>query len=130
MRQIYTSPRQDNIDRIVALLTEHGIETTVTNRSSWNRPTYQRFSYSERSNDRDSWPQVWVKSADDFPTARGLLKEIGIEPVVRFQEELRLHRQPDYRPPAQRTASRVRLMALAIVAGVMLVVVLKATQVL
>ena len=24
MRQIYTSPRQDNIDRVVALLTEQG----------------------------------------------------------------------------------------------------------
>lgn len=130
MRQIYTSPRPENIDRIVALLAEHAIETTVTNQSSWNRPTYQRFSYSQRQTDRDSWPQVWVKSADDFPRARALLKDIGIDPVVRFQEELNLHRQPDRRPPAQRTAARVRLMALAIVAGVMLVVVLKATQVL
>lgn len=130
MRQIYTSPRSENIDRIVALLAEHAIETTVTNRSSWNRPTYQRFSYSQRQTDRDSWPQVWVKHADDFPRARALLKDIGIDPVVRFQEELQLHREPDRRPPAQRTASRVRLMVLAIVAGVMLVVVLKATQVL
>jgi hypothetical protein len=130
MRQIYTSPRQDNIDRVVALLTENDIETSVTNRSSWNRPTYQRFSYSQRQDDRDSWPQVWVQSADDFPKARALLKDIGIEPVVRFQEELLMHRQPDRRPAAQRTASRVRLMVLAIVAGVMLIVVLKATQVL
>ncbi|NID16778.1 DUF2007 domain-containing protein [Luteibacter yeojuensis] len=130
MRQIYTSPRQDNIDRIVALLDEHGIETTVTNRSTWNRPTYQRFSYSQRQDDRNAWPQVWVKHADDFPKARGLLKEIGIEPVVRFQEELQLHRQPDNRPRPQRTASRVRLMVLAIVAGVMLIAVLRATQVL
>lgn len=130
MRQIYTSPRQENIDRIVALLGEHEIETTVTNRSNWKRPSYQRFSYSQRQDDRESWPQVWVKHADDFPHARALLKDIGIEPVVRFQEELQLHRRPDYRPPAQRTAARVRLMVLAIVAGVMLVVVLKATQVL
>jgi len=130
MRQIYTSPRQDNIDRIVALLTEHAIETSVTNRSTWNRPTYQRFSYSQRNDDRNSWPQVWVKSADDFPKARALLKDIGIEPVVRYQEELAIHRQPDRRPVAQRTASRVRLMVLAIVAGVMLIVVLKATAVL
>ncbi|MET0937137.1 MAG: hypothetical protein ABWX83_14175 [Luteibacter sp.] len=130
MRQIYTSPRQENVDRVVSLLTEHGIETTVTNRSTWNRKTYQRFSYTQRQDDRDTWPQVWVKGADDFPQARALLKDIGIEPVVRFQEELQLHRAPDRRPVAQRTASRVRLMVLAIVAGVMLVVVLKATQVL
>jgi hypothetical protein len=131
MRQIYTSPRQDNIDRVVALLGEHGIETTVTNRSNWNRPTYQRFSYSQRADNRDAWPQVWVKAADDFPRARGLLKDLGIEPTVRFQEELRIHRAPaDHRPRAQRTAARFRLMTLAIVAAVMLVVVLKATQVL
>ncbi|MET4676541.1 MULTISPECIES: hypothetical protein [unclassified Luteibacter] len=130
MRQIYTSPRPENIDRIVALLTEHAIETTVTNRSTWNRPTYQRFSYSQRQSDRDSWPQVWVKSADDFPQARTLLKEMGIEPVIRFQEELQMHRDPDRRPVAQRTASRVRLMVLAVVVGVMLIVILKATQVL
>ncbi|KJV30909.1 DUF2007 domain-containing protein [Luteibacter yeojuensis] len=130
MRQIYTTPRQDNIDRVVALLGEHGIETTVTNRTSFNRPTYQRFSYSERNTDRSAWPQVWVKHADDFTKARELLKGIGIEPVVRFQEELRVHRAPSFHPPQQRTAARFRLMALAIVAGVMLVVVLKATQVL
>jgi hypothetical protein len=130
MRQIYTTPRQDNIDRVVSLLGEHGIETTVTNRTSFNRPTYQRFSYSERNTDRSAWPQVWVKHADDFTRARELLKGIGIEPVVRFQEELRVHRSPGFHPPQQRTAARFRLMALAIVAGVMLVVVLKATQVL
>src|ERR1700754_4167270 len=130
MRKIYTSPRQDNIDRIVALLSENDIETSVTNRSSWNRPTYQRFSYSQRQDDRDSWPQVWVKSADDFPKARALLKDIGIEPVVRFQEELQMHRSPELRPQPPRTASRARLMALAVVAGVVVVVVLKAVQVL
>ncbi|HVI55369.1 MAG TPA: hypothetical protein VM621_09985 [Luteibacter sp.] len=130
MRQIYTSPRPENIDRIVSLLTEHDIETTVTNRSTWNRPTYQRFSYSQRNDNRDAWPQVWVKRADDFPKARALLKDIGIEPVVRFQEELQMHRSPDLRPAPQRTASRIRLMALAIVAGVVVVVVLKAVQVL
>lgn len=130
MRQIYTSPRHDNIDRIVALLSEHDIETAVTNRSSYNRQTYQRFSYTQRQEDRDTWPQVWVQSADDFPKARALLKEIGIEPVVRFQEELTVARRPDHRPAAQRTAAKYRLMALAVVAGVMLVVVLKAVQVL
>jgi broad specificity phosphatase PhoE len=130
MRQIYTSPRQDNIDRIVALLADNDVETTVTNRSNWNRPTYQRFSYSQRNDNRDAWPQVWVKRPDDFPKARALLKDIGIEPAVRFQEELRVHRHPRFQPPAQRTAARIRLMVLAIVAGVRLMIVLKATQVL
>jgi hypothetical protein len=130
MRQIYTSPRNENIDRVVALLAEHAIETTVTNRTNFKRSSYQRFSYSDRNTDRSAWPQVWVKHADDFTKARGLLKDIGIEPVVRFQEELRVHRTPGQRPTHQRTAARYRLMALAIVAGVVVVLVLKATQVL
>jgi len=130
MRQIYTSPRPENIDQIVTLLSDHQIETAVTNRSTFNRPTYQRFSYSQSQDNRDAWPQVWIRSADDFPKARQLLKDLGIEPTVRFQEELHIHRQPDLRPRAQRTAARIRLMMLAIVAGVVLVVVLRATAVL
>ncbi|MBB3225477.1 hypothetical protein FHW69_000067 [Luteibacter sp. Sphag1AF] len=129
MRQLYTSPRLENIDRVVALLAEKGIETTVTNRSTWNRPTYQRFSYSQRMDNRETWPQVWVNGADDFAPARALLKEIGIEPVVRFQEELAMSRQPDRRAPQMRTASRVRLMMLAVVVGMGLVYLLKAMRV-
>ena len=78
MRQIYTSQRQENIDRVVALMNEHAIEARVTNRSNWNRPSYQRFSYSERTDDREAWPQVWIVRADDYTRARELLRSIGI----------------------------------------------------
>ena len=130
MRQIYTSPRQENIDRVVALLAEHGIEATVTNRSVWKRPTYQRFSYSQRMDSRDEWPQVWITNADDFTQSRALLKGIGIEPISRYSEELATTRQPSSQAPAQRTAGRVRLIALVAVAAVFLMVVLKAMRVL
>ncbi len=130
MRQIYTSPRQENIDRVVALLAEHGIEATVTNRSVWKRPSYQRFSYSQRMDSRDEWPQVWITNADDFTQSRALLKGIGIEPISRYSEELAAARQPSSQAPAQRTAARVRLIALVAVAAVFLMVVLKAMKVL
>jgi hypothetical protein len=127
MREIYSSPRQENIDRIVALLQENDIVTSVVNRSEWKKPSYQRFSYSQKLDDRSAWPQVWVEKADDYPRARALLRDLGLEPTVRFADELAASRQP---AGPQRVASRVRLMALAVVAGVFLVVVLKATQVL
>ena len=76
MRQIYTSPRPENIDKVVALLKEQGIETTVNNRSNWNRPSYERFSYSQRRENRDSWPQVWVNHADDYTRARNALAAV------------------------------------------------------
>ena len=125
MRQIYTSPRQDNIDRVVALLGENDIETTVTNRSSWKRPTYQRFSYSQRQENRDNWAQVWVTRADDYTRARALLKEVGIEPVIRHGEELALARNATPDMKRQSMANRVRRIVMLAVAGAFVVLMLR-----
>lgn len=125
MRLIYTSPRAENIDRVVALLTEQGIESSVTNRSNYKRPSYQRFSYSQQFDNRDSWPQVWISRADDFTRARVLLRELGIEPVIRHGEELAAARNPS--PTAQRkgTVARMRRIALAAVLAAFAMVVLR-----
>ena len=125
MRQIYTSQRQENIDRVVALMTENAIETSVTNRSNWNRPSYQRFSYTERNENRDTWPQVWISRADDYTRARELLRELGIEPVIRHADELAAVRNPS--PTVQRrdTVSRVRRIVLLAVLGAFAMVVLR-----
>lgn len=85
MRQIYTSPRVENVERIVALLGEAGIETRVTNHRSWAGRDYRRSSYSART-DSSEWPQVWVVKAEDQPRARALLREAGIAPAVRFRK--------------------------------------------
>ncbi len=112
MRQIYTSPRQENIDAVVALLAEHGIEATVTNRSNYNRPTWQRFSYMQRRDEQASWPQVWITRADDYTAARALLRDIGIEPVIRHAAELAAARNPSPEDRRLRTAGRVRRILL------------------
>lgn len=125
MRQIYTSPRPENIDRVVALLAEHGIATTVTNRSNWNRPSYQRFSYSRQRENRDSWPQVWINRADDYTQARALLREIGIEPLIRHGEELALARNPTPELRRRSVAVRIRRIVLLAVAGVFVVLMLR-----
>ncbi|MCX7513571.1 hypothetical protein [Frateuria sp. STR12] len=125
MRPLYTSPRQDNIDRVVSLLAEHGIETTVTGRSNWNRPSYQRFSYSQRIDSRESWPQVWVNRADDYTQARTLMRGLGIEPLVRHGEELAAARSPT--PETRRTgvATRVRRIVLLALAAAFVVLMLR-----
>ncbi|WP_266159361.1 hypothetical protein [Dyella silvatica] len=125
MRQLYTSPRMDNIDRVVALLSEHRIETWVANRSNWNRPSYERFSYSQKRENRDSWPQVWITHADDYTQARSLLREIGIEPVIRHAEELAAARNPAA-PEVRRqsTAARARRIVLLALAGASVVLTL------
>ncbi len=112
MRQIYTSPRQENIDTVVALMAEHGIQASVANRSNYNRHTWQRFSYLQRQEDRSSWAQVWITHADDHSRARALLREIGIEPVIQHGEELAAARNPSPIDRRVRTAARVRRILL------------------
>jgi hypothetical protein len=125
MRQIYTSPRPESIDAVVALMAEHGIAATVENRSNYNRPSYQRFSYSARNDDRSRWAQVWITHADDYPKARALLREIGIEPVVRHGEELAAVRNPSPLDRRNRTVTRVRRIVLLVVLGVVAVAMLR-----
>jgi len=93
MRQIYTSQRVENVERIVALLNEQGIETRVTNHRSWAGRDYKRASYASGA-DSSEWPQVWIVKAEDQPKARALLREAGIAPAVRFSEELARSRAP------------------------------------
>lgn len=116
MRRIYSSPRIENVERLVAVMAEHGIATKVTNRRAYDSKSYSRFSYA-RPGQSDDWPSVWVRHASDHTRARQLMREIGIEPVTRYAEELAAYRfqQNGGRSPA-RTAARVRTAVLVAVA--------------
>ncbi len=87
MRQIYTSPRTENVDRVVEMLGQAGIQTSVTNRRAWAGRDYRGPSYAGKQ-DPGKWPQVWVVRAEDQPRARALLREAGVEPATRYAEEL------------------------------------------
>ncbi|MGH8114486.1 MAG: hypothetical protein ACREPS_05455 [Rhodanobacteraceae bacterium] len=115
MRRIYTSPRMENIDRLVAVMAEHGIATKVTNQRAYAGSTYRRFSYG-RPGHSDNWPAVWVRHASDHTRARQLMRDIGIQPTVRYAEELAAYRfrQTGGRNPA-RVAARVRTAVLVAV---------------
>jgi hypothetical protein len=116
MRQIYTSPRVENVERVVALLGEAGIATSVTNRRAWAGHDFRRPSYSARQ-DSAEWPQVWVVHAEDQPRARALLREAGVEPATRHSEELARSRNTASGPDRRRAlAMYMRLALLAIIA--------------
>lgn len=77
MRQIFSSPRLDNVEAVDAMLREAGIETRMTDARTWNRATKRDFSYS----DRDSsyrWPALWVVQSEDYPRARQILRDAGL----------------------------------------------------
>ncbi len=125
MRQIYTSPRQENIDSVVALMAEHGIKASVANRSNYDRPTWKRHSYAPQRQDRSRWAQVWINHADDYSKARKLLIELGIDPVIRHGEELAAARNPSPMDRPTRTATRVRRILLLAVLVVFVVQMLR-----
>jgi ferric-dicitrate binding protein FerR (iron transport regulator) len=93
-------------------MAEHGIEASVANRANYNRSTWQRFSYSQRQDDRSSWAQVWITHPDDYSQARKLLLDLGIEPVIRHAEELAAARSPSPVDRRARVATRIRRILL------------------
>ncbi|ANB17449.1 hypothetical protein [Dokdonella koreensis] len=124
MRQIYTSPRAENVERVVALMQQHGIETTTVNRSGWRGGSWKRFSYSAGGRDRDDWPQVWVVRADDQVRARQVLRDSGLEPAIRFADELAASRGTIEPGRHGAVSKRMKLVLLGLIAGVVVLIVL------
>lgn len=86
MRQVYASPRSENVDRVEALLNDAGVATRVVNRDKLNRGRFQKFSYREPGHGKD-WPAVQVVSAEDMPKARELLRAAGLMGTTRPDAE-------------------------------------------
>ena len=82
MRQFFTSPRLENVERVEQMFQEAGIETRVTDRPTWNRATKRDFSYTDRRSNT-KWPAVWVIKADDYGRARTMLRELGLMESTR-----------------------------------------------
>jgi hypothetical protein len=78
MRQIFSSPRIENVRLLERLLEDHGVETRVTGLAEWKRPKSREFSYSDRDR-RQPWPVLWVVKAEDYPRARQLLRDEGVQ---------------------------------------------------
>lgn len=122
MRQIYTSPRLENIERMVALLAEHGIETRVTEKPAYQRPSYSRPSF--RDSNTQAWPKVWIVDADDLPRARELLRGMGIETAAeRAVADLTFSDTKKSR--GGRLVGRLRAVLLLAIFGLLLVMTLR-----
>ena len=77
MRQVYASPRVENVDRVEALLNEAGIATRVVNRDKLQRGRFRRFSFQDPGHAKD-WPAVQIVAAEDMPKAREMLRAAGL----------------------------------------------------
>jgi hypothetical protein len=123
MRQIYSSPRQANIQRVVALMAEHGIQTTISNRRAYQGSDWKRFSYTAKG-DRETWPQVWVVRSEDQTRARQVLRDAGLEPATRFADELAAARSVGDTTRHKQVSFRIKLVIFALIAGVIALIAL------
>ena len=123
MRQIYTSPRMENVNRVVALMAERGIQTSISNRRAYQGADWKKFSYTAKG-DRDSWPQVSVVRSEDQTEARRILRDAGLEPATRFADELAASRSAGDTSTHKRVSMRIKLIVLALIGGVAVLIAL------
>lgn len=111
MRQVFSSPRIENVDGVEEFLHQHGIATHVSNRDKLRRDRLRRPSYS-RPASANTWPAVWVLNAEDLPRARQLLREAGLMGSTRPELASSYQLAPRSEPEALPTAARVRRVLL------------------
>lgn len=122
MRQVFSSPRLENVEGVAQLLRDAGIEVRVTNDRSYKGNRRSSFSYSEQPKER---PAVWVVQSSDQLRARDLLREAGLIDSTRAEEA---HHAPfrfqssidQTRTPGQKRAFRIKiglLLCIAVVLG-------------
>ena len=119
MRQVFSSPRLENVERVAQLLQDAGIETRVTHGRSYRGGLRGNFSYREGAEAKPV-PAVWVVRSEDQPKARALLREQGLLDSTRADTGYRL---PTFRTedaaaaadPGRRRLFRIKLGLLVVI---------------
>jgi hypothetical protein len=78
MRQLFTSPRLENVEAVAKLLADAGIEHKVSGGRSYKAYSRRQFSYSEKQKNDDEQAAVWIIKSDDYKRARELMHELGL----------------------------------------------------
>jgi hypothetical protein len=125
MRQVFTSTRLENVERVEKMLNDAGITTKLTQGRTWKGNSRREFSYTAKNPDGAQQPAVWVLKPDDFKQAREILHGAGLLEATRDASYLPEHlqfRTAKAADPARRiTKIRMALLAgVAIAAGLML----------
>ena len=127
MRQVFSSPRLENVEGVARLLNEQGIETYVSQSRSYKGQRRATFSYTQSGRaDTSQWPAVWIVRAEDQPRAREMLREAGLltstsKPTSLPEAEV--DRTQTTKPPLSAAwVLRLRLLVLAAIAGITLMI--------
>lgn len=124
MRRIFTSPRLENVERVAALLKEHGVEARITNGRSYKGNRRGDFSYRDDTR-TDPQPAVWIVRPDDQPKARALMRDAGLldsgrSPTSFLATEVLLH--PGNTDSGSASKRRMLLIKSALLIGIIIAV--------
>jgi len=77
VRQVFSSPRIENVEAVARMLEEAGIEVRISNGRSYRGAIRGNFSYRDQGSGGPQ-PSIWVLRSDQQPEARRLLREAGL----------------------------------------------------
>lgn len=121
MRQVFSSARLENVERVAAMLRDAGIEVRITDGRSYKGGRRGTISY--RDSGDTARPAVWIVHSEDGAKARDILREAGLLESTR-PSDAKLTFRSDFgdastRTPSQRRATRIKF---ALLAGIVIVV--------
>ena len=122
MRQVFSSARLENVERVADMLREAGIEVRITDGRSYKGA--RRTTVSYRDTGQAARPAVWIVKSEDATRAREILREAGLLDSTRpgaakltFRSEFG---DEATRTPAQKRAMRIKM---ALLVGIVIVIV-------
>lgn len=118
MREIFSSPRLENVEQVAALLRDAGIEVRIHNARSYKGNRRGNFSYTEAPS-AQTRPSVWVIRSEDQTKARQLMRDAGLlqsprMPVGSFLADTPHAGGGD--PKVRKPASRFKVLLLVAIA--------------
>ncbi|WP_133477468.1 DUF2007 domain-containing protein [Cognatilysobacter segetis] len=121
MRQVFSSARLENVERVADMLREAGIEVRITDGRSYKGA--RRTTVSYRDTGDTARPAVWIVHSEDATRAREILREAGLIDSTR-PGAAKLTVRSEFgddaaRTPAQKRATRIKV---ALLIGIVIVI--------
>lgn len=127
MRQIFSSPRLENVEGVAKLLSDAGIDNKVSAGRGYKKVSRREFSYVEKLDDGSNNPAVWVIKSEDYKRARELLHGMGLletAPVPSYVPEALQFKQAA-KPNPKKRLMRIKVTLLLVVGVMAMWIVLK-----
>lgn len=127
MRQVFSSPRIENVEAVAKLLSDEGIEVRISDGRSYKGNRRGTFSYTDENAKR---PAVWVVQSEDQVRARELLRGAGLLDSTRPGESsfltpaFRSEEERYGKTSAQKRAWRIKvglMLGIAVILGLAMV---------